>query len=113
MNVRKPIWTYLARAVVFLLVVAMAMMVAVWYWPLIRTNEILRKRLMTVEADLALEKQKLARKEALIEALANDPKTVERLARENLGLARTGETVVHFEARGSNFTVTPPTAGRP
>jgi cell division protein FtsB len=30
-------------------------------------------------------------------ALRNDPKTVERLARERLGYARTDETVFRFE----------------
>jgi len=30
-------------------------------------------------------------------ALRNDPKTVERLAREKLGYAKTDETVIRFE----------------
>jgi cell division protein FtsB len=34
---------------------------------------------------------------AEIDALGNDPKTVERLAREKLGYAKPDETVVHFE----------------
>ncbi|HIE69770.1 MAG TPA: septum formation initiator family protein, partial [Planctomycetes bacterium] len=32
-----------------------------------------------------------------IEALRNDPQTVERFAREKLGLAKPGETVIRFE----------------
>jgi cell division protein FtsB len=32
-----------------------------------------------------------------LNALRNDPKTVERLAREKLGYARADETVVRFE----------------
>jgi cell division protein FtsB len=32
-----------------------------------------------------------------VDALSNDPKTVERLAREKLGYARPDETVIHFE----------------
>jgi len=35
--------------------------------------------------------------QAEIDALRNDPKTVERLAREKLGYARADETVVRFE----------------
>jgi cell division protein FtsB len=37
-----------------------------------------------------------------IEALRNDPETVERYAREKLGLARAGETVIRFEQPNSN-----------
>jgi cell division protein FtsB len=32
-----------------------------------------------------------------IKALRNDPKTVERIAREKLGYAKPGETVIYFE----------------
>jgi len=35
-----------------------------------------------------------------IDSLKTDPKTVERLAREQLGLARPDETVVRFETPG-------------
>jgi cell division protein FtsB len=37
-----------------------------------------------------------------IEALRNDPETVERYAREKLGLARPGETVIRFEQPDAN-----------
>jgi cell division protein FtsB len=36
---------------------------------------------------------------ASIDAMQNDPKTVERLARERLGWAKPGEVVVRFQAR--------------
>ena len=37
------------------------------------------------------------RRKVAIDALRNDPETVERYAREKLGLARPGETVIRFE----------------
>jgi cell division protein FtsB len=42
---------------------------------------------------------------ASIDALRNDPKAVERLAREQLGYAKPGETVVRFEPAGTNRPV--------
>ena len=35
-----------------------------------------------------------------IDSLKSDPKTVERLAREQLGLARPDETVIRFDVPG-------------
>ena len=42
------------------------------------------------------------RLKAAYDALRYDPKAVERLARERLGYARTGETVIRFEAPVTN-----------
>ena len=39
-----------------------------------------------------------------IDALKRDPKTVERLARETLGYAKPGETVIRFEEPSTNNT---------
>jgi cell division protein FtsB len=36
-----------------------------------------------------------------LNALRNDPKTVERLAREKLGYARADETVIRFETNAA------------
>ena len=45
----------------------------------------------------ALKKELARHNKASIEALRNDPKTVERFAREKLGLAKIDETVFRFE----------------
>ena len=41
---------------------------------------------------------------AALEAMNNDPKAVERLAREKLGYAKPGETVIKFEDVSTNRT---------
>jgi cell division protein FtsB len=41
---------------------------------------------------------------AAIESMNNDPKAVERLAREKLGYAKPGETVIRFEEVTTNRT---------
>lgn len=79
------------------IVVAMVAAVVVWYLPLIQQNERMRKRALDLDAEIA-EKEKLAeRSKVEIEAIEADKKTIERLARERLGYAKPGETVIRFQ----------------
>jgi cell division protein FtsB len=98
----ETIWSRLTRVVVFLVLVAMLLMVGVWYLPLIRQNENMRKEALRLDGEIRKEEDKLHQKRISIEALRTDPKTVERLAREKLGLARNGETVIRFEEVATN-----------
>jgi cell division protein FtsB len=98
MHVNLGIWDKLAKLVLFLIFMAAMTWVFFWYLPLIQKNQNYRKRLLSIEAEI-VEQERLARQIRLkMDALRNDPKTIERLARESLGLARTNEMVVHFEA---------------
>jgi cell division protein FtsB len=97
MNVDLGIWSKLSRFVVFLLVLAGLIGVAVWYHPLIKHNEALRKRILDLEAQVHREELENRRLEAAIKALQQDPRTVERAAREKLNWARPGETIIRFE----------------
>lgn len=97
MNV-PTIWGRLSRLVLLLVVAAAALLVMVWYLPLIRQNQTMRQQLLRLEAEKLKEEEKLHQRKAAVQALRHDAKTVERVARERLGLARTGETVVHFES---------------
>jgi cell division protein FtsB len=92
------IWDKLTKAVVFLLAAAALIGVGVWYLPVVRQNERLRRELDKIEAQITREEELSRSLKASVEASYNDPKTVERLARKHLGFARTGETVVRFEA---------------
>jgi cell division protein FtsB len=96
MNV-ESLWTRLNRLLVVLLVLAGLAGVGVWYWPLIRQHERMSREDLRLAGLVQQQEAALRQKKALIEALRNDPRMIERLAREKLGLARTGETVVHFE----------------
>jgi cell division protein FtsB len=58
-----------------------------------------------LESELQKEKEKSRQLQADIDALRNDPQTVERLTREKLGYARPGETVVRFEQPATNALV--------
>ena len=91
------IWDKLTKAVVFLLIIAALLAVAVWYLPLIKQNERMRVEILRLEGEVTEEKKIAMRRKVAIDALRNDPETVERYAREKLGLARSGETVIRFE----------------
>jgi len=97
MNVNVGIWDKLAKLMVFLLFIAGLMAVFFWYLPLIQKNQRYRKEIISIEAKIG-EQEKYGRQlKASIDSLQNDPRTVERLAREKLSLARTNEMVVRFE----------------
>jgi cell division protein FtsB len=95
MNVDLGIWGKLTRAVIFLFILAGLLAIAVWYRPLIRKNEGIRKEILNLDARLQKEKEINKQLRASMEAF-NDPKTVERLAREYLGYAKPGEILIRF-----------------
>ena len=57
----------------------------------------MRADIMRLQTQLQIEEAKSRQLQAQIDELRNDPNAVERLAREKLGYARPGETVIHFE----------------
>ena len=105
MNVDLGIWSKLTRVVIFLVLVALLVGVGVWSLPLIRKNENFRKAVLRLDAQVQKEVDAEKQLKASIEALRNDPMIVERLARETLGYAKPGETVIRFEDRRPNAGV--------
>jgi cell division protein FtsB len=73
-----------------------------YYLPLIQQNERMRREIMRLDVQLQKEEAKSKQLKAEIDALRNDPKTVERLMREKLGYAKPDETVVRFEPAVTN-----------
>lgn len=104
MNVDLGIWSKLTKLVVALLLVAGLMILALWYLPLIRQNERLRRELVRLDGEI--QKQEATAKQArdAIESMRN-PKVIERLARERLGYARPDEAVIVFVAPAANPVV--------
>lgn len=97
MNVDLGIWSKLSRLVLLLLFASGVLGVVIWYLPVIRQNEAYRKKILLLNTQLK-EEQAIARQlEISINGLKNDPRTVERVAREKLGYAKPGETMIHFE----------------
>ncbi len=96
------IWSWLAQAVVALVAVAALLLIGMAYLPEIQKNERMRREIdrLTTEVD----QQKAISQQLQMEfnALRNDPKTIERLAREKLGYARPDETVIRFETNSTS-----------
>ena len=102
MKVDLGIWEKLTRLVIFLLFVAGLLVVAVWYLPLIKHNERMRKEILRLDTQIDKEAETGRKLKTSIDALRHDPKAVERLARERLGYAKAGETVIRFSEPASN-----------
>ena len=102
MKVDFDIWNKLTRLVIALLVIAVLLVIAGWYLPLIRQNERMRREVQRLDNQTQKESEIGRQLKSSIDALRNDPKAVERLTREQLGYVRTGEVVVHFEPAGTN-----------
>jgi len=107
MHVDLGIWDKLTRVVFFLLFLAYLMVVAVWYLPLIHQNERMRTQILHLDTQFQKEEERGKQFKTSIDALRHDPKAVERLARERLGYAKPGETVIRFDAPATNAAVRP------
>jgi cell division protein FtsB len=97
MKVQESIWEKLTKVVYFLLVIAGLLIIAVWYLPVIRQNERMRKEVLRLDEQIQKQEEIGKQLRTSIDAL-KDPKAVERLARERLGYAKPGETVIRFES---------------
>jgi len=105
MYVDLGIWSKLTKVVVGLVVLAFLLLIGMYYLPLIHQNERMRREILRLDAQLQKEEEKSRQLKNEIEALRNDPKTIERLTREKLGYARPDETVVRFEPATTNAPV--------
>jgi cell division protein FtsB len=102
MNVDLGIWSKLTKVVVGLVVLAILLLMGMCYLPLIQQNERMRREILRLDDQLQKEEAKSKQLKAEIDALRNDPKTIERLMREKLGYAKPDETVVRFEPSATN-----------
>src|ERR1700722_5960377 len=97
MNVNLGIWSKLTGVVVTLVVIAILLLIGTCYLPVIQENARMEAQIAKLEAQVQAEEQKSKQLQTEIDALQNDPKTVERLAREKLGYAKPDESVIYFE----------------
>ena len=107
MNVDLGIWHKLSRLMAALIFAAAVLAVVVSYIPLFQQNERMRKEIQGLQGQIRREEQASRRLEQEIKSLREDPKTVERLAREKLGYAKTGETVILFQQKNTNVLLMP------
>jgi cell division protein FtsB len=96
------IWRNLTKLVVGLVVLAIVLLIIMYYRPLIAENERMRRDILKLEDQIRAQEKISEDYSNQIVILTTDPKTVERLAREKLGYARPDETVIHFESSPTN-----------
>src|SRR5580658_4467519 len=96
MNAGQSVWDKLFRLVLALLVVAGLLGIFLWYQPVIQENQRLRRDKLALEKKIEKEAETAKKLEADFRALQN-PITIERLARERLSYAKSGEDVIHFD----------------
>lgn len=95
------IWEKLTRVVIFLIVAAALLGGALWIAPLLKQNERMRKQTLELDKKIAHEKEVQKKLERQTRSL-QDPRTIERLAREKLSYAKPGELVIRFEQPETN-----------
>ena len=95
-DVGLSIWDKLTRLVVVLSLITAVLAVVWWYRPVIQENERLRQRKLDLETKIEREIESGKKLDNSIRAM-QDPRTIERLAREKLSYAKPGETVIHFD----------------
>jgi cell division protein FtsB len=100
-KVDTGIWGKLTQLVIALVVIAILLLIGYTYLPLIQQNERMRADILKLDNQLQQQQEISRELQTEINNLRNDPKTVERLARERLGYAKPNETVVHFENTNS------------
>jgi len=103
MGVNLGIWSALTKIVVGLVVLAVLLLIGMCYLPLIHQNERMQAENLRLQRELERESEKSRQLQGQIDALRNDPKTIERLTREKLGYAKPDETVVRFENPATNL----------
>jgi cell division protein FtsB len=102
MKVDLGIWGKLTWVVTIFAIMAGITLVVGWYLPLINKNEHMRQDILKLSAKIQAEDDLGKQLKASIDAVQHDPKTVERLARKELGYAKPGETVIRFETPATN-----------
>ena len=102
MNIDHGIWSKLTKVVVGLIVLAVLLLIGMCYLPQIQENTRMRTQILLLQKQIQDEQAKAQQLQAQIDALRNDTKTVERLAREKLGYAKPDETVIRFETPVTN-----------
>jgi cell division protein FtsB len=105
-NVEDSIWDKLTRVVIGLCLLAGLVAIGVWYLPLIRQNEVMRKEVLKLDAEVTKESEARRQLSAQVDALSNNTNALIRIARESLGVAKPGETIIRFEESHTN-TVLP------
>lgn len=108
MNPSPGIWEKLSRVVLVMITGACLLAIGRWYLPVIQKNERMRQQIIMRNQQLKKEEELTRQLKSNIDALQRDPETIERMAREKLGYAKPGETVIRFDTSPTNAAPSQP-----
>lgn len=91
---------YRIASAIFMVVVIIAVISA--FLPKIRQNQERQRKITVLEEENRRKEEVVKTLRKQQDQLATDPKYVERLAREELGKAKSGETIYRFTGRKTN-----------
>jgi len=96
------IWLTLYRiaTAAFIVVVIVAIIGA--FLPKIRQNQEQQRKITALEEETRLKEESVKNLRKQQEQFATDPKYIEKLAREELGKAKAGETIYRFSGHKTN-----------
>ena len=90
-------WKFIYRlGLIVCILLAAAIIVFRFYLPKIREQRRLRAEKAAIELDIQKEAEQLRMLKLKQEKLQEDPRFIEKIAREDLGYAKPGETVFRF-----------------
>ena len=90
-------WKFIYRlGLIACILLAAAIVVLRFYLPKIREQRRLRAEKAAIELDIQKEAEQLRMLKLKQEKLQEDPRFIEKIAREDLGYAKPGETVFRF-----------------
>jgi len=89
-------WHFIHRLAVLLIAAVLVSGAVMAFYPKIRQHRELQRREQRLQDEIRFEEEMLQLLKSKQEQLQNDPRFLERIAREELGLAKPGETVFKF-----------------
>lgn len=95
------VWNAIYRASLILLGVLVLFGVAAAYYRPMKTSENLKTSIRQLEQDVQKRQGQLEDLKKRQDRLQNDPRFVEKMAREEFGYCKTGETVFKFDGPAS------------
>ncbi len=90
-------WDRLSNLTIGLLLVVVFFGIAIWFFPVLKHKENLLRMKYQMQKAVDLEKERAEDLKIQIQALNEDPLTIEREARATLGYVKNGEYLIRFD----------------
>ncbi len=96
------VWLFIYRLALAIFVAMLVVAAVSLFLPKIRQNQERHRRVLALEEERRAKEDQVKQLELQQDRFLSDPAAVERVAREELGKARSGETIYRFTDRKTN-----------